>query len=405
MASTTDLMGRSSLPTGALTVLGTGLFGIGIVVGGYGAFVTALIERGVAADTAGFGMTIYLLGQVVAVLPADRLIRQYGPRRVVIGGFVVGAVGAAIGSTLDLRFVYLSRILLGVGTGGALLAGLKYAGHRTDRTSRSLAQGLLGGTFTLGLAGGLVAGPPLLARYGPAGLTLLAAGVTAVPVALVPGLQVVPTDPVRHVASYLAPLRSTTGIVLGLANMVSFGLLIVATTWYGDVLGTEPVLPATLILIGFSLATVGGRFGGGWIARTLNERAAVALTLGLLCLLLGGAAAALVLDAPVVLGVMLVGTGAGFGLPFGPLFSLAFSNLADDAGLTLVTMMVVGNAGALVYPWLIGRFLRLTGSYTSGFLLMALSVGAVVVLLVLTIGVGALRTPSSSDADVAGGGQ
>jgi DHA1 family inner membrane transport protein len=65
-------MARSALPVGALTVLGTGLFGIGIAVGGYGAFVTALIERGVAADTAGFGMTIYLLGQVVAVLPADR---------------------------------------------------------------------------------------------------------------------------------------------------------------------------------------------------------------------------------------------------------------------------------------------------------------------------------------------
>lgn len=138
-------------------------------------------------------------------------------------------------------------------------------------------------------------------------------------------------------------------------------------------------------------------------SRALNERAAVALTLGLLCLLLGGAAAAIAIDAPLVLGVMLLGTGAGFGLPFGPLFGLAFSNLADDAGLTLVTMMVIGNAGALVYPWLIGRSLRQTGSYTSGFLLMALSVGVVVVLLVLTIGVGSLPSPSSGDADVAGG--
>ena len=388
----------------ALLVLGTGLFGIGIAVGSYGTTVTALIEHGVAADTAGFGMTIYLLGQVVAALPADRLTRQIGTRRVVVGGFVLGGVGAAIGSTLDLRLVYLSRILLGVGTSAALLAGLKYAGHRTDRESRSLSQGLLGGAFTLGLAGGLVAGPPLLSRYGPVALALLAAVVTAAPAALVRRLEAVPTDPVRRVASYLAPLRSTTGIVLGLANMVSFGLLIVATTWYGDVIGTEPTLPATLILIGFSLATVGGRFGGGWIARALNERAAVALTLGLLCALLGGAAAAIVLDAPVVLGVMLVGTGAGFGLPFGPLFSLAFSNLADDAGVTLVAMMVVGNAGALVYPWLIGRFLRRTGSYTSGFLVMALSVGAVVVLLVLTVGVRSLPTDEADTAEVVGDG-
>ncbi|MGN8217223.1 hypothetical protein ACTG0T_02570 [Halococcus morrhuae DSM 1307] len=37
--------------------------------------------------------------------------------------------------------------------------------------------------------------------------------------------------------------------------------------------------------------------------------------------------------------------------------------------------------------------------------LMALSVGVVVVLLVLTIGVGSLPRPSSGDTDVAGGGQ
>jgi MFS family permease len=119
------------------------------------------------------------------------------------------------------------------------------------------------------------------------------------------------------VRSYLVPLRSPSGVVLGLANMVSFGLLIVATTWYGDVLATEPALPATLILIGFSLATVAGRFGG-WVARALNERAAVALTLGVLCALLGGAAAAIALDAPDLLAVALVGTGAGFGLPVRP---------------------------------------------------------------------------------------
>ena len=387
----------------ALLVLGTGLFGIGIAVGGYGATVTALIEQGVAADTAGFGMTIYLLGQVVAALPADRLTRQIGTRRVVAGGFGIATIGAAIGSTLDLRLIYLSRILLGVGTGGALLAGLKYAGHRTDRASRSLAQGLLGGAFTLGLAAGLVAGPPLLARYGPAALALSAAVVTVAPAALVPRLRAVPTEGVRRLASYVAPLRSPAGIVLGLANMVSFGLLIVATTWYGDVLGTEPTLPATLILIGFSLATVGGRFGGGWIARALNERAAVALTLGLLCALLGGAAAAIALDAPLLLAVALVGTGAGFGLPFGPLFSLAFSNLADDAGVTLVAMMIVGNAGALVYPWLIGRFLRRTDSYTSGFVTMTVSVALVVVLLVLILGVRSLPTDEADTAEVVGG--
>jgi len=46
-------------------------------------------------------------------------------------------------------------------------------------------------------------------------------------------------------------------------------------------------------------------------------------------------------------------TGFGFGIPFGPLFSLAFSELADDPGVTLSGMLLVGNGGALAYPWLV----------------------------------------------------
>lgn len=385
--STVESGGDTGLPLAALATLGTGLFGLGAAVGSYGAFVSALIARGVAPDAAGFGMTIFLFGQFAAVLPADVLTRRYGPARVAAGGFVLGGVGAAVGGTLDLTTVYLSRSLVGLGSGVAFLASVKYAGLRTPKGSRSLAQGLLGAAFTLGLAGGLAVGPPLLARFGPGTVALGAALVTVAPVAVVPRLRAVPGGTVRRLGRYLAPLRSPSSLALGAANMASFGLLIVATTWYADVLATEPALPATAILVGFSLATVLGRFGGGWVARALNERAAVALTLVLLCALLGVVAAAVAFDAPVLLAAALVGTGAGFGLPFGPLFSLAFSNLGDDPGVTLVAMTATGNAGALAYPWLVGRLLTETDSYAGGFAAMALTVAVVVVFWAWTVGV------------------
>ena len=390
---------ESPVPVRALLVLGTGLFGIGIAVGSYGATVTALIDLGVVPDAAGFGMTLYLLGQFITVLPADVLTRRYGTALVAAGGFVLGGIGALVGGSFDLSLAYLSRLVLGVGTGAAFLASVKYAGLRTARGSRSLAQGLLGAAFTLGLAGGLAVGPPMLDRYGPMALALLAAVVSVAPAPLAWRLQAVSTGTIRGLRRYLAPLRSPSSVVLGLANMASFGLLIVATAWYADVLATEPTLPATLVLVGFSLATVAGRFGGGWIARALNERAAVALTLALLCGLLGSVALTIALDAPLLLALALVGTGAGFGFPFGPLFALAFSNLADDAGVTLVAMTAIGNAGALAYPWLVGRLLRRTAAYTSGFAAMALTVGLVVVLWMLAIGI---RSTPADEADAVG---
>lgn len=373
-------------PRRALAALGMGLFGLGFSVGSYGAVVPALIAAGVAPDAAGFGTTLYLLGQFAAVLPADALTRRYRTALVAAGGFALGGVGAALGGSLDLPVAYLSRSLVGLGTGVAFLASVKYAGLRTPSGHRSLAQGLLGAAFTLGLAAGLAGGPPALQRFGALPIAVVAAVAAGVPAVPAARLRPVPDGSVRSLEAYLAPLRSPSGLSLGLANMASFGLLIVATTWYADVLATEPALPATGVLVGFSLATVLGRFGGGWLARALNERAAVALTLAVLAALLAAVAAAISLDAPLVLGAALVGTGAGFGLPFGPLFSLAFSNLSDDPGVTLVGMTAVGNAAALAYPWLVGRLLAATESYAAGFVAMALTVALVVALWVRTVG-------------------
>lgn len=394
---------ESKLPLLPLAILGTGLLGIGIAVGSYGAYVTILISHGITPAAAGFGMTLYLFGQLVMVLPMDMLTRRYGSAHVAAIGFVIAGVGAAVGGFLDLTVVYLSRTLLGFGTGAAFLASVKYVGHRSSNGSRSLAQGIIGAMFTLGIVFGLAVGTTILNQYGTLTFALFTAVVTTTPAIIVPRLRTVPKGNVRRLKAYFMPLRSPSSIVLGLANMASFGLLIVATTWYAEVLATEPMLPTFLILIGFSLTTVLGRFGGGWLARIFNERVAVTLTLALLCMLLGGTAISLIFDASILLGMILIASGAGFGLPFGPLFSLAFSNLSDDPGITLTAMIAVGNAGALAYPWLIGWTSVMTGSYAVGFIIMALTVALVVVLWLQTIGVTDTTESPSSEADATNG--
>lgn len=375
-----------TVPWPAVGALGTGLFGLGLAVGAYGATVTALIDTGVAPGAAGFGMTVYLFGQLVAALPADRLARRRPVRWVVAGGFLLGGVGAALGAELALPVVYLSRLLLGLGMGAAFVACMTYGGLRTKGSTTAATQGYLGALFTLGLAVGIAFGPAAVSRVGPVGpaavATLLALGGAAASLR-VPDVGSRRVLPIRR---YVAPFRSAVGLTLGLGNMAAFGLLIVATTWYSDVLAAIPGASVLAVLTGFSVATVLGRGGGGLLAGALGERAAAFVSLVALAGTLVGVTAGLATGNEPLLLASLVATGAGFGLPFGPLFSLAFANLGEESGVTLVGMTMVGNAGALAYPWLVGRLLSQTSSYIPGFAVMALTVAAVVVLWAMTIG-------------------
>ena len=182
----------------------------------------------------------------------------------------------------------------------------------------------------------------------------------------------------RPFGAYVGAFRNPTGISLGLANAASYGLLIVATTWYTDILSRVPELPTTLVLAGFATATFFGRTYSGWLTTVTTPRRAVEAGLVFLTGALGAVAVALWLQLPILLAVALVLTGAGFGLPFGPLSSLAFSNIGADAGVLLVGMTAIGNIVALAYPWLVGQLLEATAGYTVGFVLLSLSTVAVV---------------------------
>ena len=357
-----------------MAILGVGLFSVGVSVGGYGAYVTLLISHGVAPDAAGLGMTLFLLGQFLVVLPADRLTRSISVSSVAVIGFMLAGVGAAIGSVPTRDAVFVSRSLLGLGQGTAFIAAMKYVGRRTARVDTATAQGLLGAMFTSGFALGLATTPWILDQFGPAIPALGAAAVAFVGAAGSLSLTEIRTESARSIKTYLRPFVSPTGLALGLGNMATFGFLMVAATWYTDVLATFPSLPTAPTLIGFAVATVVGRLVGGVLSRRIGERATVGASLMALALLLGGIAVSIRLEAGLPLTLALMGTGLCFGVPFGPLFSLAFSELAEDPGVTLVGMLAIGNLGALIYPWLVGRLLADTSSYAAGFAALALTV-------------------------------
>jgi len=367
-------------------VLGLGMFGLGLAVGGFGAYVSELVARGVDPATAGLGSTLFLLGQLSIVLPADVLSRRWSIRSVTAVGLLLGVVGTVLGGVLAVPVHLGSRLLLGAANGIVFLLVIKYAGLRVDGNSVARVQGLLGALFTLGLAVGIATTPSAIAAVGP----LVPAALASVPIlcsgALVLSLQPVTTQSVAGLPSYLDPFRSAHGVALGLANAASYGLLIVAITWYTDIVATVPALPVTLVLSGFAVATFAGRTGSGWLTAVTSERGAVGGSLLFLTAALALVAVGLQVDAAPLLVAALVLTGFGFGLPFGPLFSLAFASVGSDAGVLLVGMTALGNAAALAYPWLVGWLLGVTDGYVVGFAVMSLSVLAVTVLWQRAVG-------------------
>jgi len=365
---------NEELPRRALAVFGVGLLGTGLAAGSYGASVTLLLERGVAPGVAGFGMTLFLFGQLVVVVPADRATRTRSAAWVAAAGLATGALGTAVSAAGTLPATLAGRGLLGLGQGAAFVGAMKHVGRRTRRDLVATAQGFLGALFTLGLAVALAVAAPAYDAVGLSVATVGMAGVVAVGAVGAPSLRPTDSEPVVPVRSYLAPLHSRVGLALGLGNMATFGFLVVATTWYVDTLAGAPGVPATATLLVFAGTTVVGRALGGVLAARLGERAVVEHTMLGLAVALAAMAFGVAAGLPAVLAAAVVGTGLGFSVPFGPLFALAFSNLADDAGVTLVVMLAVGNAGALGFPWLVGELVAATGSYAAGFLAMGATV-------------------------------
>jgi len=362
-----------------LAIFGPGLFGMGLAVGGFGTYVTELIARGVDPGVAGFGATLFLFGQFAVVWPTDVFARLSSVPLAAVVGFGLGAVGTALGGVLSIPIALGGRLLLGFGMGATFLAVMTYAGLCVDNRHIARLQGLLGATFTLGVAVGIAVTPWAVAQYG----SVLPSFVAAVPVAasmiLVLGLSPVKSREYRHLTEYVHAFRTSGSIGLGLANGASYGLLIVAITWYTNALDRVPELPTTIVLTGFAAATFVGRTYSGRLGTVTTRRYAVEIGLVFLTVSLGLVAIGLWFGSPLVLAFALVLTGIGFGLPFGPLFSLAFDSVEVDAGVLLVGMTAIGNAVALAYPWLVGQLLEATSGYAAGIAAMSLSTAVVVV--------------------------
>ncbi len=316
------------------------------------------------------GMTLGLL----VGLMADRL----GPRRVMLSGLAMLALGSAWGALApDVHVLLGTRVLEGM---GFLLAVLPAPGllrqhvHHPPTLARSL--GWWGAYMPLGTALALLLGVPLLAVLGWRGVWWLLAGLSLLAAtALARG---VPRDAHATAPAATAPRAHALGPRLA-RTLRAPGPWLMALAFFmysGQWLAVVGFLPTIYHQAGYTGATVGvltalaaginmaGNIGAGrWLAR--GARPGTVLTLAYLAMALGGVVAFGAQGHPVwqYLAV-LVFSGVG-GLIPGTLFGLSVSLAPDrDTVSTTVGWMQQFSAlGQFLGPPLVAWVATQTGGW------------------------------------------
>lgn len=227
-------------------------------------------------NAGGLGLltAVYFLAFTVAQLPFGLLVDRFGPRRVQSVVFAIGALGAFLFAIADSIFVLmLARVLIGVGTSGALMAGLKALAIWIPEHRRVLANG---GFIMFGGLGAMASTIPidmLMPALGRSGVFLLlsvATLITALAILfLVPESHrnSPPEDWRSHLRSlwdiYLNPafwrLAPLSACVIGTAFAVH-GLW--AARWLADVDRLAPDQVAVDLLVMGAGLTLGAGFIG-----------------------------------------------------------------------------------------------------------------------------------------------
>lgn len=100
-------------------------------------------DLGISADTLGLLTSVYFLTFALAQLPVGVLLDRHGPRRVQCALLLCASAGAGLcASSGGVGILLLGRALIGLGTAGGLVAGLKASTQWFPRERLATVNGL-----------------------------------------------------------------------------------------------------------------------------------------------------------------------------------------------------------------------------------------------------------------------
>jgi nitrate/nitrite transporter NarK len=325
-------------------------------------------EFGFDQASAGLLTTAIFLTHALMQVPGGRLADRFGAGRVITAALAWVALAnfalAFAGAYWQLLFC---KAFAGIGTGACFAAGARYIVVHFEGRERHIAQGLFGGSIVLGSGFVLFAVPQLLDAFGwraaCLGCALVAAAAWAWWMAGAPRY--------RGTARSAPALREMAAHgelwLLGLVQMASFGLMIVAGTWITVLLKTNFRTPLkTAGVMGSMVLLLGivSRPAGGWLAQRMRIRTLIQSSLLLnvaACGALGwGRSIALTWAAIVALGL-------GCGLPYAGVFNRAAALVPGAAGSAMGLVNMVGIVMILVGAPAVGYLADWTGQFQTSF--------------------------------------
>jgi MFS family permease len=345
----------------------------------------------VAATSLAFSLRTEVGG--VAAPMVGAILDRVGAQRVIVGGVIVAASGALMMSFIDTLWQFYAAMItlsLGVSGAGSQVGLAATATWFERRRARAMSIMTLGGGV-----GGLVAVAmaALVDEFGwrPA-LRILAA------VMLIGGLAIAtltrsrPPDhaqPMDGIAESATPGSPSTavarwGIPMGRAArsrsfaLLTLGMITVSFATTAVVVHQVPYLESELgiakatagsTVLLFTLTSIVGRIGLGFVADRYAKRAVMAVACGLVAvglLLLANANSFLV----TMIAVAIVAPGYGAMMPVRPaLFADYFGTRHFGAVNGLATMLAL--TGGAAGPWVVGRIVDTTGGYVVGWYVSA----------------------------------
>ncbi len=359
----------SSIPVRIFTACFTSAI-VAVHYTNYSPLITTIrAELHISSGQTGLFSTLLFLGLAIAYIPAGMLADRFGARPVLLGSTTLLA-GAALALPLfpNLTWILLCRLLVGLGSGGAFIAGAGIAASLGKHAS--LGQGLYGGATQIGSGMGLLITPHLFTLFGWRGSFFVWGLFSAI--AIVLWLFVYDGSHPRqsHTIDIKAGLRSPSVWTLGLSHLGTFGLGNAIAAWLTVYLVTAYHLPLALAATFGSFALLTGMFfrplGGILIARNII-RAIPLLRMGTIMGFLGVGVLIIPFHTPLlaITGISLIAIGAT--IPYTAVFNPAAHLRTVSKGVAQGMVSVLSSPTVIIGPPLIGFILDRTGSFSWAF--------------------------------------
>ena len=330
---------------------------------------TIRAELHISGGQAGLMSTMLFLGLAITYIPAGALADRFGARPVLIAFSLLLAIGGILLPLFaNLPWILFCRLLVGLGSGGAFIAGAGIAAGVGKHAS--LGQGLYGGATQVGSGLGLLITPFLFHAFGWRGSFLFWGILSSLSVVIwlfVNDGQKVHT-PTK--IDLRAAAHSPSVWTLGLSHLGTFGLGNAIAAWLTVYLVEVYNLPLTLAATFGSFALLTGMFfrplGGILIGRRIIG-AIPLLRIGTMLGFTGVVLLAFPLHTPLlaILGISCIAIGST--IPYTSVFNSAANLKSVGKGVAQGFASVLASPTVIIGPPVIGFILDRTKSFTYAF--------------------------------------